>query len=249
MSIPDSHISHSKYICYRRDRDYLISTGLDKHGGGLVIFIRKEYTHSVQKSDSFEAMHLSLMLKDSTFNFLACYKSPSQHNQLFIDYLDNVISGIDLKDPLFIIGDLNMDLSSANLNPLKEFISLNKFQNFITEPTRVRTRFLKSSNDESSSSTLIDVIIHNKDLIKKTKVVSCPYSDHKFVLASINVDKHKPEPEIIWSRNLSENNIKLIEDELIKQDYSKIDKLYSSNEKWEYLKKLIITALDKIAPH
>jgi hypothetical protein len=141
-----------------------------------------------------------------------------------------------------------MDLSSANLNPLKEFISLNKFQNFITEPTRVRTRFLKSSNDESSSSTLIDVIIHNKDLIKKTKVVSCPYSDHKFVLASINVDKHKPEPEIIWSRNLSENNIKLIEDELIKQDYSKIDKLYSSNEKWEYLKKLIITALDKIAP-
>jgi hypothetical protein len=63
MAIPDSHISHTKYKCYRRDRDYLSSSGLDKHGGGIVIYIRKECTHSVQKSDSFEIMQLCLMLK------------------------------------------------------------------------------------------------------------------------------------------------------------------------------------------
>ncbi len=33
IDIPDSHISHSKYKCYRRDRDYLIHKNTDKHGG------------------------------------------------------------------------------------------------------------------------------------------------------------------------------------------------------------------------
>jgi hypothetical protein len=165
VNIPDSHVSHPKYKCYRRDRDYLISPGLDKNGGGIIIYIRKEYMHSVQKSESMEVMHLNLILKNNTFNFLACYKSPRQHNQLFVDYLDSIITGIDLKDPLFIIGDLNMDLLSPNPHPLKEFITLNSFNNFITEPTRIRNRFFKASNDEASSSTLIDVLIHNKDLV------------------------------------------------------------------------------------
>ncbi len=138
VDIPDSHISHSKYKCYRRDRDYLIHTNTDKRGGGIVIYIRKEYVHSVQKADSFEVMHLNLILKDTSFNFVACYKSPSTHNQAFIDYLDNVLLGINLSDPLFIIGDLIMDLLSPNSNPLKEFIELNKFKNFINEPTRVK---------------------------------------------------------------------------------------------------------------
>ncbi len=55
-----------------------------------------------------------------------------------------------------------MDLLSVSPNPLKDFISFNKFQTLIEEPTRVRTRFLKASDDEVSSSTLIDVLIHNK---------------------------------------------------------------------------------------
>ena len=250
VTIPDSHISHSKYKCYRRDRDYLISTGQDKNGGGILIYIRKEYVHSVQKSDSFETMHLSLMLKDSTYNFLAAYKSPSQHSQEFVDYLDNIISGINLNDPLFIIGDLNMDLlpSNSNSNPLKDFITFNKFQNVIKEPTRERTRFFKASGDETSSSTLIDILIHNKELVSATEVVPCPYSDHKFIIATIKTEKDKPESEIFWSRNLSESNINLVEESLKNLDFSKIDELKTPNDKWVYLKNLILTILDTHAP-
>ena len=179
-SIPDSHISHNKYTCYRRDSDYISATELDRHGGGIVIYIRKEYVQEYV-SDSFECMHLNLTLKDTTYNFFSYYKSPSIHNLKFIEYLDNILAGINLNDPLFIIGDLNMDLlSSANL--LKDFIADNNFKNFITEPTRVSSRFMKSLNSETSSSTLIDVLIHNNNLMTDTKVIDCPYSDHKFIV-------------------------------------------------------------------
>jgi hypothetical protein len=141
-----------------------------------------------------------------------------------------------------------MDLLSENPNPLKDFISFNKFLNLIEEPTRVRTRFFKASGDGSASSTLLDVLIHNKDLVIETKVVACPYSDHKFIVAAIKTDKDKPEPEIFWSRNLSENNIKLIEESLKSVDFSKLDVIESPNDKWLYFKKSILSILDTIAP-
>jgi len=58
------------------------------------------------------------------------------------------------------------------------------------------------------------------DLVIGTKVVACPYSDDKFIIAAIKTDKDKPEPEIFWSRNLSENTIKLIEESLKNVDLS-----------------------------
>jgi len=142
-----------------------------------------------------------------------------------------------------------MDLLSPNSNPLKVFIELNKFKNFISEPSRVKTRFLKSINEESCSSTLIDVLIHNKDLIIDTRVIGCPFINyHKFIVGSIKLDKQKPDSEVFWSRNLSDANIKLLEVELSQIDYLKIDKLYTANDKWEYLKTSILQKLDKIAP-
>ena len=40
-TVPDSHLSHKKYTLYRRDRDFISGTGSGRHGGGLLLFIRK----------------------------------------------------------------------------------------------------------------------------------------------------------------------------------------------------------------
>ena len=247
-SIPDSFICHKKYSCYRRDRDYVNMTGIDKNGGGIVIYIRKEYIHSVQKSDSFESMHLSLIIKNTTYNFIACYKSPSVHNQKFIEYLESVLMGIDLNDPLFIIGDLNMDLLSSNENPLKRFMQDQNMSNFINNATRVRQRFNKSLDTSTHSSTLLDVIIHNKNLITGTQVIDCPYSDHKFIVGAIDIKKFNPKPQIFWSRSLSEKNLKLMSEYLSSADFSGITNHNSVNDKWEHVRKIFIEKLDKIAP-
>ncbi len=55
-----------------------------------------------------------------------------------------------------------------------------------------------------TSSTLIDVVLHNKNLVLDTEVIGCPNSDHDFVICSIKVESRKPEPETIFSRSYSE---------------------------------------------
>lgn len=64
--------------------------------------------------------------------------------------------------------------------------------------------FMKST----MSSTLIDVMIHNNNLITDSKVIGCPFSDHKFNVGSIKLDHCKREPQIFYySGNLSETNL------------------------------------------
>lgn len=50
------------------------------------------------------------------------------------------------------------------------------------------------------------------------------------------------------SSTLIESNLKLVETQLKLMDYSKIDDLKTANEKWEYIRNIILFKLDKIAP-
>lgn len=82
-------------------------------------------------------IHLDLYFNDITAHFISCYKSPSLHNTEFIDFLDATISDIDLKEPIFILGDINMDLKSDSGKPLQKLINDYNITNFIKESTRV----------------------------------------------------------------------------------------------------------------
>ena len=75
---------------------------------------------------------------------------------------------MNLDNPLFIIGDLKMDILSAKGQPLLDYMEEQKIKNFVNEPTRVSSKFFKSSSVNQYSNTLIDVILHNKDLISCT---------------------------------------------------------------------------------
>jgi len=34
-----------------------------------------------------------------------------------------------------------------------------------------------------TTNSLIDVLLHNQDLVTETKVINCPFSDHSFIAA------------------------------------------------------------------
>ena len=246
-TVPDSHVSHKKYSLHRRDRDYK-GEGLGRHGGGLLIFIRKIYTHSVEICCHMEAMLLRLTYNKISSNFICCYKSPSLNSADFIEFLDAKISSIDLSEPIFIIGDLNMNLKSNLGLPLKNFMISYKFSNFVNEATRIATRHLKKNGKHLCSSTLIDVLIHNKDLITKTEVADCPFSDHKFILGSLKLEKNKQNEHLSFSRNFSEKNLKLIGSKLQKLDLSNMDQLNNCDDKWKFLKKSFMTVIDRVSP-
>ena len=247
--IPNTKVCHHGYNIQRRDRDYSDSIGLGKKGGGLIVYTKKYLNCSISISNNFEAIHVKLLTSKKNVNFLACYKSPSIHNTDCIHFLDSYISSIDPAEPLFIVGDLNMNTNSQNGNELVSFIKDNNLDNIVIQPTRVRTCFYKNrSKMKNTSATHIDVILHNKLLTNKTEVIGCPFSDHKFVVASIKLNLVEPLPTTIWSRNLSEDKLLLIEKELTKMDYSAMDCISTVNEKWLFMKTKIISIIDKISP-
>ncbi len=52
--------------------------------------------------DKFESMHLNLILKNTTYNFVASYKSPNTDENSFLENLDNIVSSLNFDDPLFM---------------------------------------------------------------------------------------------------------------------------------------------------
>ena len=76
----------------------------------------------------------------------------------------------------------------------------------------------------TTSKTLIDVIIHNEDMITDVSCIGCPFSDHHFVLASIDITLEKIKPELPdKGRHFSETNLNLINEKINSIDLSKID--------------------------
>ena len=57
-----------------------------------------------------------------------------------------------------------------------------------------------------TSVSLFDVVLHNSNLIKDLRVTDFPFSDHKFVMFSINVKSSKLDNLTMSCRNLSEEN-------------------------------------------
>ncbi|CAF1116675.1 unnamed protein product [Brachionus calyciflorus] len=87
-----------------------------------------------------------------------------------INNLDEFIHSLNLGEPLFITGDLNMDYSPSIKSNISEFIPNNDLVNFVQKPTRVCTKFYKKTNSTKCSSTLIDLFLHNGDLVDETDV-------------------------------------------------------------------------------
>ena len=64
-------------------------------------------------------------------SFIACSKSHSFNNANFIEFLDLKVSGVNLNETLFIIGDRNMDLNSYAGKLLHDFKNEFHLKNFI----------------------------------------------------------------------------------------------------------------------
>ncbi|CAF1084798.1 unnamed protein product [Brachionus calyciflorus] len=81
-----------------------------------------------------------------------------------------------------------MDFSEKLKNNIHKFTDNNDLINFVNKPTRISTKYYKNLNKTKQSSTLIDVILHNADLIEATDVIHCPFSDHHFVVAYVPIE-------------------------------------------------------------
>ncbi|CAF1017571.1 unnamed protein product [Brachionus calyciflorus] len=240
-TIPNSFYENNFYHKIRLDRN--------RHGGGMVVFVKNSLL--VSKSmliDDPELIYLQIKIKSLKFNFLYCYRAPNIQEQPFIDKLDDFIHTLNLDEPLFIVGDLNMDYNPKINSNIKEFIDNNALVNFVLKPTRVCSKFYRKTNTTRTSSTLFDLLLHNGDLIDETDVINCPFSDHKFVVANLSINKTTNICKMIECRNLSASKISEITESIDEIDFKSIKNFSNIEEKWRFLKTEILKIIDQIAP-
>lgn len=143
---------------------------------------------------------------------------------------------LDLNEPLFIFGDLNMNcLNNQNLN-ITSFIQNNELINFVNEPTRNCTKFFKKSNQTKSTNTLIDIFLHNGNLFDKVTPIECPFSDHCFLVAKLTIEKQTVNCKTILCRNLSKVNLENITTRIDLIDWKALNNMNSIEEKWCFVK-------------
>ena len=235
---------HASYNNLRFDRT-------DRAGGGLLIYLKKQIKIAeVKYLKSIEAIQFSINVNKKKLVFLYCYKAPDFDKNFFIEQLEELLVDIDNRLPIFIVGDLNMDLLKPEANPLYEFIINNSLANFVAAPTRTQVKFFEKTNKAHLSSTLLDVIIANNDLISATKTIKCPFSDHEFVLASLNLPSNNHNTcDFYYARKLDDEKIALISNKFDLIDFSFLnDRDKNVEAKWMLLKENLLSLIDDIAP-
>lgn len=239
--VPVSFFTNPNYSCLRRDRK-------GKGGGGLLVFIMKKY-NIIKSSDSYKGEVISFQLKinNKNYNFISCYKSPKSNDDEFIDELGNILFEFDPAEPMFIIGDLNMDQACNKGDVLKSFLDSFNFKNFVFEFTRVCKKFYKKKNKAKSSKTIIDVVFHNSNLVSSTKTIDCPFSDHRFVSIKIKLKTPKDKKLEFIGRSLPESKLDAIKEKLSELSLE-INFNQNVNENLNDLQNDIRLVMDDISP-
>jgi hypothetical protein len=125
------------------------------------------------------------------------------------------------------------------------------YNNHVTEFTRVAKKFYKKKNKYITSKTIIDVVLHNRDLVQSTKVVNCPYSDHKFVVTKIKLPKNTNNAQSsIMGRMLNEKNVDLIVKAIKDNENLKVNtiKLVNVNDHLNVIHNNLNSIIDSVAP-
>ena len=151
--------------------------------------------------------------------------------------MDDFILKKDLNNSWFILGDLNMDLLTNKGDKLREFMCNNALINFIGK---------NKKGDDTSS--LIDVVLHNKNDIVSTKIVEFPYSDHDIVVVNCNIVAKKCSKDLVFARKLSSKKIDEIALELNEIDFSILNEIKNVNLRWSLFKQIIINSINNVAP-
>jgi K+-transporting ATPase c subunit len=100
----------------------------------------------------------------------------------------------------------------------------------------------------SYPNSLGKIIISNQDKVIDNKVIGCPFSDHKFLVAALDLSKSKHIPFLSSGRSLSEKNLFLITDLINAQDFSFDKNDQNVDQIWNNYKIKLLECIDLVAP-
>ncbi|XP_031556954.1 uncharacterized protein LOC116293638 [Actinia tenebrosa] len=240
-SIPSSMVSIEGYDIHRSDRN--------RNGGGVCLYLKKGVNgknRSDLTDDKVESLCFEIMKPNSkSFAVLACYRPPNYDTRSFFNIFENVLTKIDSEfKEIYILGDLNCDLLSTNINQQTRYLNttaeLFQLTQLITEPTRVTEK----------SKTLIDVILTNSpDRVVRSGVVHIGISDHSLVytIRKIAIPTNNNHCKISFRSAKNFDSDKFLMD-LATLPWDCLDNKESPDDMWDRWKELFLSVLDSHAP-
>jgi exonuclease III len=128
VMLNESKLDDSVPLCFYINENYrIIRRDRGKAGGGLLLFVKKKYSISfIHSSLEHEFIYFELKIKSALFAFVSAYKSPSLLDSDFLDELQDYLFTRNMNLPLFVVRDLNMDLSSQKGSKLVEFMHFSR---------------------------------------------------------------------------------------------------------------------------
>ena len=245
-AFPDSFLNNKFYNLIRRDRK--------ARAGGLLVYTKKSYQILNLVIDPvFEIITFSTLLNRIKHTFVSSYNPHFKFSPVYLVHLEDLLKTFFAKKftNLTLIGDLNQDLLSINGDNLKSLMSAFNLKSHMNSPTRIACR--KIAGTDHLSETCIDVGYSNSNLISSLECVPCPFSDHNFVILSLDAKCTNFSPSSVETRALNNSKVDLINDAIKYAPFGSLDTFFdnsaeSTNDIFYAFKKLIIDALDSVAP-
>ena len=248
-TVLDAEIEIDGYSLARSDRN--------RHGGGVVCYIRDNINYSLRSnfSNDFEHILLDLLLPNTKPILIGIIYNPP-NNTGFIENLNTAILGIETfsEQEVFLLGDLNINLLnkkgkyalnghgiSENIQrQYKNLCTTQGLSQLITAPTRI---------SENTSTLLDHVLTNTNEKTSQSGVIDVGLSDHQLVfctrkITKVKFSKHK-RAKIRSMKKYSKD--KFLE-ELDKTDFPDYSQFEDVHKAYSDFSDKLLSAMEKISP-
>lgn len=245
MCITETHITeeieenefsvpgYNTFVCYSHSR----------HTGGVIIYTQSQVQAMIISSDKsldYWSLLVKISLTNESFIVGGIYRSPNGNMDEFFNYFENILDTNELQSrQTIVMGDFNVDYNRKSRQQclLKNIITSAGYKQIIKENTRIT----------NTSATCIDLIVTNMHNLGPLMKQNYPVlADHKIIGTEICLNVDKDPVEYICIRDLCQQNIERIKQNLISKswDYTStnVDVIYKN------LVGNIMEALNSIAP-
>lgn len=238
----DFYLEGYKFVCKNRR---------NKSGGGAALFIEESINFvtlenmSIVVENVMECVTIEISMLNGRKIVICCvYRAPDSKVEVFSECLSELITKLKQKN-VFICGDFNIDLINPNnIAATNDFINTmyaSGLNPLITRPSRITNH----------SATLIDNIFTNVlDIDITSGLMINDISDHLPIFAIcdwMHTSIHKPVTKI-FKRIRSENRLKDLEQELMKQNWNNVFTERDTNRAYEAFLDTLHSLYDKHCP-
>ena len=191
-------------------------------GGGVALYIKDNVNYKLRPDltpSSLEMMVVEISKpKTKPFIISTWYRPPNSPIEVLREF-ENFLKSIDVVNKeILIVGDINCDLASTSIDPLRPTVQFlydsYQFTQLINEYTRVTVW----------SKTMIDHLITNKpQTIIISGVLKISISDHYMIYGIRKFTHTKSNPKYIESRNMKNFDPNLFTQDLLNVQWNLYD--------------------------